>query len=516
MKAFRSLALPAMALALVHCTSTPNNKLGLDALAKQIFTINTAADTSIITKDSIVFSFEKGSFDTQAGQVTITIQEALHLSDMLRAGLTTKADGDILQSGGMFNITAKADGQNVQLKKRAGVKLPTYKYRDGMNLYKGELKDGTLNWKEPEALLTKEELAVTETGEKLFKSSCTNCHKMDKDYTGPAMAYITERRCYQWLKAFTRNPSAMNDPLSQCIKKKWWNTVMTAFGPDMTDQRCDSLYGYIAAESKKYPREPYFKNDPCLNIMTSDTTGSYDVNVYENKTSTGYGQTKVPKDTVPPSTDTTSGTSTPIVDTPEPPQYPSNNAYYEFTIERTGWFNIDMLLETDANVQEGTFKLQVQGAFQTRIAAYLVIPGRKILLDGYTTDNKSFYFKTPDYQLPMPQGEPWVVYLMGEEGKKALWASAKGTFGLSHTIKLLPSEVPDIAKELDKLQIDKLEYSITLKYTEKRYNIIERLYRSNLCEGEGEGNNWRWPTIPATADSAKPAAAPVGVAMDNK
>lgn len=495
MKAFRSLALPAIALALVHCTSTPNNKLGLDALAKQVFTINTAADTSILTKDSIVFSFEKGSFDTQAGQVTITIQEALHLSDMLRAGLTTKADGDILQSGGMFNITAEADGQNVQLKKRAGVKLPTYKYRDGMNLYKGELKDGTLNWKDPEALLTKEEVAVAETGEKLFKNSCTNCHRMDKDATGPAMAYITERRCYQWLKQFTNNSSIMNDPIASCVKKQWKNSVMTAFM--LSDAQNDSLYAYIAAESKKYPRQQFFKNDHCLEINTKDTVNVRAVTTETITTSEDFGKRK---DTTPPS----SGNSGPI--TEEPPQYPTNNQYYEFTIETTGWFNIDMLLETDGGVQQGFLQLRINGSFKIRIKAYLVIPGRKVLSAGYTTDNQSFYFAKPDFMAMLPVGEQAVLYIMGEEGTKALWDSQTFTLSKRQTITLTPREVPDIPREIDKLQIDKMEYRVKFKKTEIKYDIIERLYKANNCDGEGY---WM-------ADSAKPATAPVGVAMDNK
>jgi cytochrome c551/c552 len=507
----KPISLPVLAiciLALAHCTPAPQSKTGPDALARQVFTINTARDTAILTKDSIRFTFEKGSFDTKAGRVTVTIQEALHLSDMLRAGLVTKADDEILQSGGMFNITAEAGGEAVQLVKRAGVKLPTYKYRDGMNLYKGELKDGKLNWKDPEALLTKEEVAVAETGEALFKMNCANCHRMDKDMAGPAMAYITERRCYGWLKQYTNSaPTMKGGELGNCLQKRWGGNTMPCF--HFSSGELDSLYAYVAAESQKYPRRPAFEQDPCLNILTNDTTGSYEVNVYQNKTSKGYGQTKEPIDTVPPPTGAAGVEAVEVPENPEPPQYPYNNAYYEFTIQTTGWFNIDMLLETDANVQTGTFQLQVQGAFQTRITAYLVIPGRKILLDGRTTDNRSFYFKTADYQLPMPQGEPWVVYLMGEEGKKALWASARGTFGIQHTVTLLPREVPDISKELDKLQIDKLEYSITMKYTEKRYHIVQKLYESNRCDAEGEGNFWRW-----RADSAKqvPGTPPVAVA----
>lgn len=475
MKAFRSLALPVIALALVHCTST-NNKIGLDALAKQTFTINTAADTSILTKDSIVFSFEKGSFDTQAGQVTITIQEALHLSDMLRAGLTTQADGDMLQSGGMFHITAEAGGQNVQLKKRAGVKLPTYKYRDGMNLYKGELKDGKLNWKAPEALLTREELAVTETGAKLFKSNCANCHKIsgEGENTGPDLAYITERRCYQWLKQFTNNSTIMNDPIASCVKKRWKNSVMTAFM--LTDAQNDSLYAYISTESKKYPQQQFFKNDPCLEINTKDTVNIREVTTETITTSEDFGKRK---DTIPRS----SGNSGPRAE--EPLQYPTNNQYYEFTIETTGWFNIDMLLETDDGVQQGFLQLRINGSFTTRIQAYLVIPGRKVLSAGYTTDNQLFYFAKPDFTAMLPVGEQAVIYIMGEAGTQALWDSQTLTLSKRQTITLTPRGVPDIPREIEKLQIDKMEYRVKFKKTEIKYDIIERLYKANNCDGDG-------------------------------
>lgn len=494
MKAFHSLALAAIALVFVHCTSTP--KIGFEALAKQVFTINTANDTSIVTKDSIVFSFEKGSFDTKADKVTITIQEALHLSDMLKAGLTTTTtDGNMLQSGGMFNITAEAEGQSVQLRKRAGVKLPTYKYRSGMNLYKGDLKDGKLNWKEPEALLSKAEVAVAGSGEKLFKNNCTNCHKMDKDFTGPAVAYITERRCYQWLRQFTNNSSIMNDPIARCLKKRWNNSVMTAFM--LSDAQNDSLYAYIAAESKKYPRQQFFKNDLCLEFNTKDTVNISEVTTETVTTSEDFGKRK---DTTPPR----SGDNGPIAE--QPPQYPTNNQYYEFTIETTGWFNIDMLLETDDGIRQGFLQLQINGSFKTRIQAYLVIPGRKVLSHGYTTDNQSFYFASPDFMAMLPVGEEAVIYIMGEEGTKALWDSQTFTLSKRQTITLTPREVPDIPREIDKLQIDKMEYRVKFKKTEIKYDIIERLYKANNCDGEGY---WM-------ADSPKPTVSVVTVPAQKK
>jgi hypothetical protein len=72
---------------------------------------------------------------------------------------------------------------------------------------------------------------------------------------------------------------------------------------------------------------------------------------------------------------------------------------------------------------------------------------------------------------------------MGEEGDKAIWARQYVTFSSSQTIVLQPTQVPDIYKELEKLQIDKMEYSVTLKRKGRRYDIIERVYTSN-CEYE--------------------------------
>jgi cytochrome c551/c552 len=402
-------------LLLAHCAQSDkksgDGKTIGDILPEQSFTILTDRDTTILTKDSMLFSFEKEAFNTTAKSVTVIIKEALHLSDMLKAKLTTTTDGEILQSSGMFNIEASAGGNAVQLKKRVEVKVPTYKYRDDMLLYKGEVKDDKLNWKNPEPLLNKAEMAVANSGKNLFRSNCANCHSIDKDITGPAMAYITERRCYDWLKDFTRNSAAMNDPIARCVKQQWNNVVMTAYGNSFSNRDFDSLYGYIASESKKYPRAKYFKNDNCREVAVRDTLAAWDVTIFETKSSKGFNKTEEKMDTVPPPSEV--GTRVQPQQIQEPIEYPRNNAYYQFTIETTGWYNIDMLLNTSANVQTGTFKLQVEGQFKTRIEAYLVIPGRKILLEGHTTDNQFFWFKTQDFSLPLPIGESGLVYVMG-------------------------------------------------------------------------------------------------------
>ncbi len=467
----------------VACTGPKQPVLGIHQLQDQQFVLNTNSDTVITTKDSMLLLFEKESFATSASTVTVTIKEALHLSDMVKAGLTTMSNGQPLQSGGMFYIGAAAGGKAVALKKRVEVKVPTYKYRSDMQLFKGQLKEDKLNWVEPQSLLNKKELETASRGEQLFKSNCTNCHKIATDFTGPALAHITERRCYDWVKAFTRNSQAMHDPVAQCVKKKWNNVVMVNY-PMLNDTDMDALYGYIEAESKKLPRKDSPKEDDCSTIRIIDTIGVDEVVIPETTTSANFGKRPQPDNTPAPPDTTVLPVQLP--DVPAVPMYPANNEYYEFTIEQTGWYNIDVLLNENNFTKEGYFRVQVQGGFTTRFSIYLIIPGRKILLPGNTSDNQFFWFKDNNYKLPLPAGETGLVFAMGEDGTRALWARQAFTFSSSQTIVLQPTQVPDVAAELAKLPVDSLEYSVTFKRKEKRYDIVETLYHSTCGEDADE------------------------------
>jgi hypothetical protein len=86
----------------------------------------------------------------------VLVQSAIHVEDILYAGLSTTSNGNELETGGMFYIDAFEDGNRVNLVKDLQVDVPTQNKVDGMQLYKGEkTTDGEINWVNPAPLKNK-------------------------------------------------------------------------------------------------------------------------------------------------------------------------------------------------------------------------------------------------------------------------------------------------------------------------------------------------------------------------
>lgn len=93
-----------------------------------------------------------------------------------------------------------------------------------------------------------------EEGQKLFKSLCASCHKLDKKFIGPAMANIEDKRTNKWLKAWIKDNEALRasgDKDAIAIFKEYNETPMNAF-PQLTDEDIDKiLYYTTVGEIKK-------------------------------------------------------------------------------------------------------------------------------------------------------------------------------------------------------------------------------------------------------------------------
>lgn len=88
--------------------------------------------------------------------------------------------------------------------------------------------------------------AFAADGEALFKANCANCHKPDKDYTGPALHGVRTRiPSPDWVYAWVANSSVMSDPYATALKKKWNNSVMTAFGSQLKKEDIDAILDYV-------------------------------------------------------------------------------------------------------------------------------------------------------------------------------------------------------------------------------------------------------------------------------
>jgi len=85
-------------------------------------------------------------------------------------------------------------------------------------------------------------------GEALFKANCSNCHKPDADYTGPALQGWSKRQPnLEWHYKWVANPSKMiaSDPYAKALFEKWKPSgVMPAF-PNLKKDEIDAIFKYI-------------------------------------------------------------------------------------------------------------------------------------------------------------------------------------------------------------------------------------------------------------------------------
>ena len=63
---------------------------------------------------------------------------------------------------------------------------------------------------------------MVELGKKTFKMKCSQCHKIEKKYTGPQLLAITKRRKPEWIMNMILNPLEMThkDPTAMALLNK--------------------------------------------------------------------------------------------------------------------------------------------------------------------------------------------------------------------------------------------------------------------------------------------------------
>ncbi|WP_338760457.1 cytochrome c [Bernardetia sp. ABR2-2B] len=132
-----------------------------DAPPPQEFVIDTEKDTVIFGKSGTLFAIEAGTFTDESGNplngnLTLNLKEALSLSEMLEHKLTTQTtDGQILQSGGMFELTAKSDKKGkINISKPIYAEIPTQQKIGNMSVYEGiqVSENAPVQWKKEKEL----------------------------------------------------------------------------------------------------------------------------------------------------------------------------------------------------------------------------------------------------------------------------------------------------------------------------------------------------------------------------
>ena len=133
---------------------TASGEVTLDENSKQCFDFNPSLDETIVTASGNTFYFPKNAFTPEEGvtiknkTINICIWEFASKKSLVYAGLTTEANGKMLETGGSFFIMATYNGEKLNLKQGESytVEIPFKKSHPDMFTYYGNKKDGIINW----------------------------------------------------------------------------------------------------------------------------------------------------------------------------------------------------------------------------------------------------------------------------------------------------------------------------------------------------------------------------------
>jgi mono/diheme cytochrome c family protein len=103
------------------------------------------------------------------------------------------------------------------------------------------------------ATILSSNVAAQANGEALFKGNCANCHKPNKDATGPALQGWKDRQPEGWIYKWVANPAAQADPYATALKTKWKASgIMTAF-PQLKKEEVDAIMSYVDGYTDPIP-----------------------------------------------------------------------------------------------------------------------------------------------------------------------------------------------------------------------------------------------------------------------
>jgi len=468
--------------------------LNTASLPTQQFAVDINRDTILLTTSGCIIKLPKGTLQSESGNVKLEIKEALSNTDIVLAGLTTMSGKQPLSSGGMIYINA-VQGYKVEIKKQVEILVPTKNYNPAMQVFKGEEKDaGNIDWTEPTDLPKDETLMKIDKGAQIFKANCTSCHKLDKDFTGPALVGVTDRRPKQWLYDFTRNPQKMirsantiatdsladspqlepgPDFYSPCLHHKWNNTQMTAFS-NLSDADLDALYSYIKTEGDKL--KPVSTEKDCCD--SCDTYGKAMFVVYKEH----YKELKYPATIeeqlftldreipVPANTTIEEIRSQTAALKPYTKVSPTSVSatYYTINIKTFGWYNIDILMKDYAKCEPSELFVRLQGTYQTDVNIVLVIPSVKAFVEGgKLKDGKQYGFDENDGSIPLPQNAQCYIMAFAEYKDKIVFGKTAFTAQKKQTITVTLAETTNelMKAQINGLNLDDVKLDVIKKIT---------------------------------------------------
>jgi len=518
---FLFVAVAALLVTACNSRGKGHSLVGPDKLSPTTYTIDVSRDTMLKTVRGAILRIPQGALDAGgATTVRLEIKEAYSIEEMIRGGLVTRSNGEPLSSGGMIYIGIAGE-ETVRFKKAVVVSLPSNRLQEGMQLYKGKMGgDGVIDWVDPAPMTENPAMKTITQGKALFASNCAACHALDKEVTGPALGFITQRRDRCWLTEMTRDNQRLikaGERYMTCLYENYNKAPMNAF-PSLTDKEIDDLYYYIDNES------PLLDSNKIVDHKrTFDSCLLYDHLMYEleakrqglflrNRRAMTVNQTD-------PQGGLAAGETGSVVKDIVVPPVRQPGVYYEFTVETSGWYNVDIVERGLPGFEDSQLMVRLQGQYKTFVSLFLVLPAQKILLQGGPLRGQEdvYGFWKPDGTISLPQGAQAYILAMGEYEDRVVFG--KTTFVTSRKQSLQPDLALTTREALNKviegLQIggltakaDDSQNASAIRSIDEQMKALDRLKPKhwNCCFRGGEGPDWMWgegPACPYT-DTVRP------------
>lgn len=417
-------------LLLVACQSENSEQkksiFSLEHLPSTTFNILGNQDTVLEGKQGVRLYIPANAFmdkngNLYTGDVNIELLECLTLEDIIKADLeTVTADGQILESSGMFRIRIKGtEGLELAIIPDAKVKITIPNNgKKGALLFYGQTKDGRLTWTASHLLDGDSTNYWHAKGRELLFEHCAACHNVDlvSDMTGPALAWVSKR----WDKMsnlilFTKNSDLLahlGHPRAKYMLN-WSASSMTHFD-HLSDEEIKAIYNYIDEECLR-------RKIDSTELGQSMSDAAYR---YFNR-----------QDSI----DAASNQYSFIL---------NGTAFLS-----TGWINIDSYLRME-NLRQINFSAKIEGeSFVGKTRLKLIFPNRNSVIHAfYDNSNKSYTLLPNTTQIGLPIGEEAYLLAVSTLDKEAHYALKKIIIGKneSETMVLKESTFEEIMDVISK------------------------------------------------------------------
>lgn len=131
-----------------------NTLFVIEDKAPQQFTIDNSKDTILTCMEGTKITIPANAFiNKRTGMpggifVSVNVKEYYSNADIILAGLSTRSGNDMLETGGMIHVDAIANNESCILKtgKQLKIFFPYTVYKENMQLFKGEMHKGHIDW----------------------------------------------------------------------------------------------------------------------------------------------------------------------------------------------------------------------------------------------------------------------------------------------------------------------------------------------------------------------------------